>query len=572
MLRRILSIDTESYGALHGNTQTCFHPRRSAFVDRPAHPLLCCSLTPCAITSPSPSTSPTTSPPTPTSDSPKPGTGKPFSTTPSTPRKTPSASEPPSPSLPSNLSTVSLSPLLATLRPLHTLVLPLAPLASLVPLRHPADPLPNGLAVAPLEAALRLTPRQSITLLYQWLMWADTLVGMNLAFDLSFLRAHHPLLRRALSGSHLLLDLSYFNYLESEVRPERSLKTLGPVLGTHTYEGQQTARSHQFRSGLALLHYCGTDTHNTVLSIAALAARIPPTTPKLSPFCLDHYSSTIWCCVEMSENGVPFHRPSLSTLATRLSRHIATCERIAATRSLILSGTGSKKSKETFLLSLIDAVQAHHFNPTPSGSWTLKPNHHIAELPSGADHIRDHPLLAYTEKRHELSFSDSNRSLLTSLLPPSHPLRKLGRLVDRHARSQKLLSSYCYPYLWHRRTDPSSRTSLLVSPLPSDPLPCPPPPEPTAPPAAPPNPATAAAKTSKSKKGAQPLSSPRPTTPTVTTADPAPSRSSSPACPPPSPTTSPLTPTKSKKRGAVTAATGTAPPTTAPTVEPPAPD
>ena len=89
---------------------------------------------------------------------------------------------------------------------------------------------------------LDLTDPTSHRYLLAWLRHADTIVGMNLPFDILWLRAFTPELALALSGRHTLIDLSVVNFLHSELRPERSLKSLGPVLGTHSYRDDATLK------------------------------------------------------------------------------------------------------------------------------------------------------------------------------------------------------------------------------------------------------------------------------------------------------------------------------------------
>ena len=61
--------------------------------------------------------------------------------------------------------------------------------------------------------------------LRQWLFHTDTIIGMNLQFDIQYLRALNDF-KFALNGRHQLIDLSVLNYLHDETRPERSLKSL----------------------------------------------------------------------------------------------------------------------------------------------------------------------------------------------------------------------------------------------------------------------------------------------------------------------------------------------------------
>lgn len=273
---------------------------------------------------------------------------------------------------------------------------------------------------------------------------------MNLAFDLQYLRAYSPLLRRILTPfSKTILDLSYVNFLQSDSRPERSLKTIGPVLGTHVYA--VSARTHRFDSLQALSHYCAEDTTNTLLALAALTGRILQDREgdKLSPFCLTFYSDLIWCTVAMTEAGVPLSRPALLSLHSRLSRYSAWLAAQCSTHGIVLKGEGPQKSQLAFLDRLSHAAQE--------------------EDPA----ILDNPLLQYTPALKRLSLSESNRDLLCSRLSPSHPLREASSRWSSFVHSEKLLSTWLHPLLFGaRRAKKSGRNrSSVIVPQPGHPLP-----------------------------------------------------------------------------------------------------
>lgn len=323
-----------------------------------------------------------------------------------------------------------------------------------LPLHDPRTP-QFPLWSAPLLASLK--PGQTMVLdarskrdmhwLTKWLDHADTLFGMNIAFDILFLRYFSPFLNRALSGRHLLIDLSVVNYLECEVRPERSLKTLGPVLGTHVYKSTDLKR---FDVWSQLPPYNGADTHNTLAAIATLARRIDPSTSKLSPFCLSFYSDNLWSFIRMSENGVPISKPEAESLLATLTTTLERCETEAATHSLVLSGSGSQKSKDEFLLRSLNEVE-------------------------GAGHNLNYTLLTLTEKTQKISFSDGNRSYIQSFIDPSTTTHRLFTIISEHQHAQKLIGSYLYPLLRHKRALKNgniNRSSLLV-PQPGVPYPCP---------------------------------------------------------------------------------------------------
>lgn len=277
--------------------------------------------------------------------------------------------------------------------------------------------------------------------LARWLSHAHVILGMNLQFDLLYLRSQ-PDFRFHLH-SQTLIDLSVLNYLHSELRPERSLKALGPVLGTHAYPKEQldrTKRYHDARSP-ELHRYNASDTHNTLLACAELARRIRadyPDSPKLGPECIAHYSDTIWTVVRMSEAGVPMSVPRLEALEQRLLSELSDLSTQARPHGLILEGPGSATSKKSLMESACVHIETHH---DPS--------------------IRSHQLFQLTDRKREIAVNDVNRQLFLSFpLPESlaAPLQILGR----HSSLQKLISSYTFPLLRHRRTDPSDFSSRLV--------------------------------------------------------------------------------------------------------------
>jgi hypothetical protein len=264
---------------------------------------------------------------------------------------------------------------------------------------------------------------------------------MNLQFDLLYLRSQ-PDFRFHLH-SQTLIDLSVLNYLHSELRPERSLKALGPVLGTHAYPKEQLDRSRRYKDARSpeLHRYNAADTHNTLLACAELARRIRadyPGTAKLSPECIAHYSDTIWTVIRMSEAGVPMSVPRLEELERRLSAELSDLSTQGLVHGLVLEGPGSTASKKSLMEKACLHVEEHH---DPS--------------------IRSHHLFQLTDKKREIAVNDVNRQLFLSFPLPetlAAPLQILGR----HSSVQKLISSYTCPLLRHRRTDPDDRSSRLV--------------------------------------------------------------------------------------------------------------
>lgn len=284
------------------------------------------------------------------------------------------------------------------------------------------------------------TNRSGLRLLRRWLHWADTILGANLLFDIAYLRAIDPGLRALLDGRHTLIDLIYVNFLQSDVRPERSLKTLGPILNTHTYK--ETIKQKRFNDWASLLSYNAQDTHNTILAISALASRIPPDSDKLSPFSIHFYSDTIWSCIHMSENGVPMSRSSLETMHSRLQdaeksmeRHFRRRHGLLISKKSAGGRTGCEQSKQDFFSEVINDI---------------------------GPHVLDDSRLQKTPIQGRISFNEANRVFLQQQLSPSSPLYRPLALIGSYLHTQKLFSTYCCNYLYGRRNKPADRTSILV--------------------------------------------------------------------------------------------------------------
>ena len=160
------------------------------------------------------------------------------------------------------------------------------------------------------------------------LRYAHTLIGMNLPFDLKMLRRFNPLLRAAIPHRrHFLLDLSIFNYLDNESRPERSLKDIGPLLRLFLYD--RTAKNTVFSSPYDALSYNAQDSHNTVLALAEFARRIirnhwkGPSDrgiDKASTYSLSFYNRVLWTCIRLAESGIAVSHRKLTRLNNRLLR------------------------------------------------------------------------------------------------------------------------------------------------------------------------------------------------------------------------------------------------------------
>ncbi len=289
--------------------------------------------------------------------------------------------------------------------------------------------------------------------LCSWLRSSHTIFGMNLLFDLLYGRCWTDI-RLALDGSQCLISLDILNFLECEVRTAKSLKTLGPVLRQYSYDPEELIKHRRFpkptwkspKTGRGVHEYNGSDTHNCILGSSELARRIlrrfGPSTPKLSPYCINFYSEAMWSCLSMAESGIPYSRPVLSSLR---SNAVSTMERSSEEAScwwdLILNGEGSNKSKDAFILRVAEAVNE-----------------------TGVQFLA-HPLLKKTDKKKSVSWSDQNRLLARVLLPDDHPLQDALALIDSNSHAQKLIGSYLDPLLTSKKKVDSKKPLKSLSSL-----------------------------------------------------------------------------------------------------------
>jgi hypothetical protein len=274
--------------------------------------------------------------------------------------------------------------------------------------------------------------------LCRWLDHSTHLLGANIQFDILYLRRFDPSFRMRLGGRHTLIDLPVLNYLHSEFR-EGSLKSLGETLGTHAY-AETLKDGHRFKTphDPKFLQYAAADTHNTVLAAAELGKRTKkdwPKTDKGSVGCLEWYSKTLWTVLRMSEAGVPLSLELLDDLGDQTAATATTTAQSALEDfGLLLEGAGSSASKADFITRCL----------------ALAPE------------ILDHPMLELTPKTKQVSWSSGNRQLIKRHLPVDSPELEALDLAEQYANSQKLLSTYLWPLVHHRRNEPSDRRSVLI--------------------------------------------------------------------------------------------------------------
>lgn len=186
--------------------------------------------------------------------------------------------------------------------------------------------------------------------LYKVFSLASRLLNQNIIFDLLYLRhadyTFKELLdKRYATGSLQLWDLAVTNYLDNEIRPERSLKNLAPLFGFPKYDESELNYDFLGPNDPLLHHYNIRDTARTYALHNYLSSCIRdrhPDTPKLSPYCYQWYSELLWTVLHMTEAGHTFDLARLETLRRTIRRRVGRCERLAIFRyDAPLSGKGS---------------------------------------------------------------------------------------------------------------------------------------------------------------------------------------------------------------------------------------
>ena len=194
--------------------------------------------------------------------------------------------------------------------------------------------------------------------------------------------------------------------------------------------------------------YNAQDTHNTMLAIAELSRRLleekydDQFDVGHGEYALEFYSKSIWATISMSEVGVPMSSLRIQNLLDRLECDAEDARLDADEHGLILQGQGSALSKDQFLNEVISLVEQ-----------TTDPN------------IMD--ALDVTPKSKKVSFSDKNRTTLLHALPEGSDENMYGdclRAANDHSKALKLIGTYCYPLLYHRRNKPDDMASILIPP------------------------------------------------------------------------------------------------------------
>ncbi len=257
------------------------------------------------------------------------------------------------------------------------------------------------------------------------------LLGKNLPFDMTFIRAWTDEMRALFDRKWNLWDLSVTSYLQSENRPETSLKSLAKVLGVADYDSDEVqlkkGEKYEDTTDERLAVYNVKDTEATLISHEKLVEQIRrqfgPDSPKLKPYCWDWYSRLLWFAVESSESGVSMDAEAILRLQERQSYQADRILRfVKAKWDACLAGKGSAKWKERFITEA--AVLANLINDKR---------------------------LKRTDKTKVVSHAEENLNLLLGRLDPDSDEAKIIRLWQKFVVVRDNVSRYTRPLLEGRK-------------------------------------------------------------------------------------------------------------------------
>lgn len=259
------------------------------------------------------------------------------------------------------------------------------------------------------------------------------LIGMNIKFDIMWLRAFDPQFLLALNMDVRLTDLAVLNYLHSEQRPERSLKALAPLFRITKYDAATSLKHHRYKSRKDpdLMAYNVKDSWSTLLAVEYLEAAIAkdyPDSEKLSPYSRQWYSNLLWTCIRMEEDGVAYNAAGLDELDYSLVLKSALLySEFRHKHNIILAGTGSAKAIQDLYLRAMEEAGL-------TGS----------------------PKVVLTEKKREVSTNQENANLFLEHLSPSSPTFSLLKGQQQFEAYQKIITSYTRPMLHGSKKNPTS--------------------------------------------------------------------------------------------------------------------
>jgi uracil-DNA glycosylase family 4 len=260
-----------------------------------------------------------------------------------------------------------------------------------------------------------------------------TLVGMNIGFDLMYLRANYPRLRWILQPKNFYLeDGIVLNHLDDDMRPEHSLKALAHLFNTANYLDLQVSTlptghgaDNPHDPNLAI--YNCMDTIATLRLYKMLTANVTATQPTVFPaeWYAQFRSDLLWTLIEMSTAGVCFDRGKLEALHTTLQAKIDRLTEEGKAAGYIFNKAAGPKSQSSCRELITSALQA-------------------------ADLLSDDRVVL-TDKTKQVSTNKANVKLILSELDEAHPLYAVVSLLNQHNEAAALVNSYTRPLLLNPR-------------------------------------------------------------------------------------------------------------------------
>ena len=281
-------------------------------------------------------------------------------------------------------------------------------------------------------------------ILRRWLEYIrevdGTLLLMNAAFDIQYLRFCDKRIRKILRPPMKIWDLSITNALNDPERPERSLKDISLILGLGAYTEKPDDR-HPSKYAIDLHRYVVEDTEKTLLSQEILEERLEKRGIPISPECRAFYNDTLWSLIGMSEAGVAMNLTSLRTLDRQLTRRRETFWEACRESGLLLANkgriTGADKQKRAFM----GEVFALDGMPTPALTDT------------GKIKISDEQVLtALTSLPRIIRYQGGAKGEICRQEYVSY-LRRL-KAMRFYSKLQKLQGTYVGRLLWGGKTGP----------------------------------------------------------------------------------------------------------------------
>lgn len=260
-----------------------------------------------------------------------------------------------------------------------------------------------------------------------------TLVGHNSVFDVCSLRALGARWRAVLHPDRCTLeDTQVWNFLDSDQRPERSLKQLVLLFGITDYHGELNLRRgerYPTRDDPRFISYNAKDTIATwalrEITRRNIAERYGPDTDKLKPRAQRWWSDQLWSAVEMAENGIDYDRKRLRRYLGIIERHIERRVAVGDSRwGITMSGKGSDASLREWMTGLVQR-------------WAPKAG------PEARQFQKD---LKFTKGR-KMAIDANNVNLLRRVVPATHPDAKALRWLARLKDALKVRDSYLKPML-----------------------------------------------------------------------------------------------------------------------------